>query len=144
MIATMRLGTSLLGMLLVLLQMLGPFLHAHSQGLVVSPGLHVHDVQGGYVADIHFAHAAHAAPATGKACLKAGDTDHWILGMPASNRPGEMSGGLPAGAGVLGAAPVFPSAHVRCAGSLMLAALDPPGWPSNDSLPPPALAPPSI
>lgn len=130
----MRLGSSFLGMLLVLLQMLNPFLHVHAQGLSNPPGLHVHSVQGGYVADAY-------ADAT---CFKTGDVEHWVLGMPTAHRSGERSW-LASDIAIITPS-VFrflPVEISRLGGFKRLLSL-PPDWQSNDSLPPPALAPPTI
>jgi len=132
----MRFGSTFLGMLLVLLQMLNPFLHAHAQGLPSSPGLHAHGVQGGYVADIHTDQLAV------QACFKAEPADHWVLGMPTAHRAGEHTGFAPDVAVITSSEFRFsPVETSRSGGSARLWAL-PLDWSSSDSLPPPALAPP--
>jgi hypothetical protein len=132
----MRLGSSFLGMLLVLLQMLNPFLHAHAQGLSSQSGLHLHSVQGGYVADAH--------ADAGAVCFKAGDVEHWVLGMPTAHRSGERSWFASDVAVITPSIFRFLPVEISRLGGFKWLLSLPPDWQLNDSLPPPALAPPII
>lgn len=130
----MRLGSTFLGMLLVLLQMLNPFLHAHAQGLSGSSGLDVHIVQGGYVADMH----------TDAASCKTAEVVHWVLGMPTAHRSGERLWVASDNALVASTDSLFFPVEGSRFGGLKRPWNLPPDWQLNDSFPPPALAPPTI
>lgn len=130
----MRLGSSFLGMLLVLLQMLNPFLHAHAhaQDLSNLSGLHVHGVQGVYVADAQ------------GVSFKAGDVEDWVLGMPTAHRSGERPWLASDVAAITPSTFRFLPVEISRLGESKRLLSLPPDWQSSDSLPPPALAPPTI
>lgn len=128
-------GLLLLGWILVLLQLLNPFLHAHAQGLDGTSGFHVHGEQVVFTAT--------SGPADNP-LLMAPDAGHWVLGMPTGQRAVEYSGEIPDSSEV--ALPIFlvvPLAASRHSG-FRLQLASPPGWRFHFSSPPPALAPPAI
>lgn len=125
---------SLLGRILVLLQLLNPFLHAHAQGLDDTSGFHVH--------------GTHAGPPAGgqadKPLLMAADAGHWVLGMPAGHRAVEYSGEIPSGNELAVPSSWFLSTTASGHDGFKLPKISPPAWRLVVSSPPPALAPPAI
>lgn len=125
---------SLLGWILVLLQLLNPFLHAHAQGQDGTSGFHVHGVQASFLPQ-------------GEAdnpLLMAADAEHWVLGMPTGQRAVEYSGEVPDNKEfALPASRVLSAAASQHIGFKQLKT-SPPIWRVLVASPPPALAPPAI
>lgn len=127
-------SVSLLGWILVLLQLLNPFLHAHAQGLDDTSGFHVHGSQNWYAAGGQIENPL----------LMAADAEHWVLGMPTAHRTGEYTWGTTDNPDFEQAGFRFPALEVYHSGGVKPLKLSPPDWHLNVSSPPPALAPPSI
>lgn len=125
---------SLMGLILVLLQLLNPFLHAHAQGMDSTSGFHVHGTQNWHV----------TGGQSENPLLMAADAEHRVLGMPAAaHRLGE-TWDAPDNHDI--APPVFwfLSSGTSRPGGLKPLNIFPPDWRLHASYPPPALAPPSI
>lgn len=125
---------SLLGWILVLLQLLNPFLHAHAQGLDGTSGFHVHGVQASSL----------SSSQASNHLLMAADDEHWVLGMPAGHRAVEYSGEVSdSNELALPLSWLITAVASHHAGFKPLKA-SPPIWRLLVSSPPPALAPPAI
>lgn len=125
---------SLLGWILVLLQLLNPFLHAHAQGLDGTSGFHVHGTQNWHVAGDQIENPL----------LMAADAEHWVLGMPTAHRTGENAWSTTDNPDSVQAGFRFFALEAYHSGGVRPLEPSPPGWHLKVSFPPPALAPPSI
>lgn len=127
-------SASLLGLILVLLQLLNPFLHAHAQGLDGTSGFHVHGAQNSPV----------AGGQSENPLLMVADAEHWVMGMPTAHRVGEHAWDASDSNDI--APPVFwfLSSQTNRPGGFKPLKVSPPDWRLYASYPPPALAPPSI